>query len=302
MTPKVGFLKFLSETCPPERACQTYCVSGNGRCLAGLTSDHITIWTISPMGTLAFSTQFSYTCDTRFAASLNADGSLIAVANYTFQVTIISISTGRLAYNDERMTCVAFDSNQPDRLAAGCSRSVIVWEGGRRAHTLDGHTTYVACVAFQPSDPGVVVSAAHDGVFVWDIRSGDYRRLVVRQLSDIPRLMFAPSGEYLAITAGIGVLVVDARQFTQAGLSSNDPRSAAVQILTHLGHRIRNVCFSPDSKLLLSRSVTDHHMPSMSHYLRVWRSPSGDGPGPWTEVGSHSAADTSRICFGAVFI
>ncbi len=157
----------------------------------------------------------------------------------------------------DRVNALAF-SPDGSRLAS-CSRdgTVRVWDlgNGRETAVYRGHMEQpddptrggtnvlgVTDVAFHPSDPRVIVSAAGNQVHVWDPTTGEAAKTLLnlgKTDKPIKSLAFSPDGKFLAVGADDGILRVV--QFDTGKLTFVGPSRNA---------RIEKVAYSPNGNLI----------------------------------------------------
>jgi WD40 repeat protein/tRNA A-37 threonylcarbamoyl transferase component Bud32 len=144
-------------------------------------------------------------------------------------------------------------------LAAACKGQVRVWEGttGQEKWTLEGHGADVAAVAFSRDGRWLGSADQGGGVYLWDLASGQGRRLDGHAPHGVTLLTFSPDGGRLAV----GSKDKTVRVWEVA--------SGSVQVLRGHEGLVTGLAFSPDGQRLVSASD--------DHTLRFWDLESGQG-------------------------
>lgn len=98
----------------------------------------------------------------------------------------------------EKVRCLAFDPNTPNRVASGNYDDICIWDvgSGNTWRTLQGHTdrwghpARVWCLAFDPRVSNYLASGSDYNVWVWDVNRGNVRQILKGHTDEVWCLAF----------------------------------------------------------------------------------------------------------------
>lgn len=198
---------------------QKVAICPNGTRIASASNDKtVRIWDIetgqqiySLVGHTGFVCGVAFSPDGRSLASGSNDGTL-RIWDMEHGREINTISDGL-----DRVACVAFNPNN-NQIVCGCvrteseerpeSHSVMLWnlEKEHEPVILDGHNSYVECVAFSP-DGSRIVSGSDDGTaIVWDTALGQCMFALKGHTDWVRSAVFSPDGNRIATGSFSGTI------------------------------------------------------------------------------------------------
>jgi RNA polymerase sigma factor (sigma-70 family) len=181
------------------------------------------------------------------ALALAPDGKTLAVGLWG-KVRLLNTSTGAAvstwAVNNDSVTQVAF---APDGKTVGLryqGRTIELWDvaGGKKLHTLEGHTGNVFTFAFAPDGKTLASGGWKDpNVRIWDVASGKQLRAFA-VASDVLGIAYSPDGKTLA-TCGNGSRL----RFWDVATGKRLPEADSPH-----GHGLTDLHYLPGGKALAS--------------------------------------------------
>jgi WD40 repeat protein len=199
-------------------------------------------------------------------AAFSRDGKLVAVGGWdehgAWQLRVIEVGTGRVVLSTGSYAGGDLAFSPDGQLLAAAShldRPIDIWDvpGGRRLHTIRGHTGWVKGVEFAPD--GRLVSCSWDRTIkFWDARVNlEAGRLPGKGAIVVSDAAFRPDGRQVAFVQGdnVGTSALGALVFARAGnpVTLWDPVAGKADhnLPGHNGGA-RRVAYSADGSRLIS--------------------------------------------------
>ena len=176
--------------------------------------------------------------------AFSADGSTLFMAGNNGQVQSRGITSGENASIWQGATSVYSIAVSPnDQIAIGMDDKVVLLQSDSSTSETDltapGKNTQVVFNA----DASLLASSTPDGrAYIWQLKNGEYKRIVELTSAPISSIAFSPNGEFLFLGETDQILVVDP-------LTGNE-----VNRIRQKGD-VADLTFSPDGKMLYSAAL-----------------------------------------------
>ena len=234
-------------------------IAPTGKLLYTFASDTVTDLAVNPKGdSFAVATQAGQvvlmtsqgitrvitSSEAQQSLAFSADGSTLFMAGNNGQVQSRGITSGENASIWQGATSVYSIAVSPnDQIAIGMDDKVVLLQSDSSTSETDltapGKNTQVVFNA----DASLLASSTPDGrAYIWQLKNGEYKRIVELTSSPISSIAFSPNGEFLFLGETDQILVVDP-------LTGDE-----VNRIRQKGD-VADLTFSPDGKMLYSAAL-----------------------------------------------
>jgi WD40 repeat protein len=223
---------------------ERFALSADRKTLVGLSDDyHLTLFEVSSGRALR---KFKAVGGS-YPIALSPNGNYLAVGR-SYDVQIFELDDDKV-FHELKFTASALAFSPDNKvLAAGVGKAIQLWSvsDGKKIADIPGHNERIIALAFLPSDPNLLLTAAYDQTVRWWDVAGRKETGRVKQ-GWTTGLGVSPDGKTLAVGGHQiheGILLYDVASRALLGKLPTGPEN------TGPGH----LAFSPDSKLLASSS------------------------------------------------